>query len=185
MTGIIYIFWLLVWCWLVAIPAAMCHAIVTSGMSLECSSTRDGLKSGRSSSSAELSKVSHQHFWQMLSTSPRRVAVSYCFLNQQQITALFPCWLSSIDILWQSGSKKFLSYSSYSFAHLLCLSTRISGPVSPQSCVSCLVYICSFIIYLLSVLYDIITVNCLLLKSVTVYQSSAEQTRWELNIANK
>lgn len=99
MTGIIYIFWLLLWCWLVAIPAALCHAIVSSGMSLERSSTRDGSKSGRSSSSAELSKVSHRHFRQMLSTSPRRAAVSYWLLNQQQITALFPCWLSSIGII--------------------------------------------------------------------------------------
>lgn len=97
MTGIIYIFWLLVWCWLVATPAVLCHAIVSSGMRLECSNTRDGLKSSRSSSSAELPKFSHQHFQQMLSTSPRRVAVSYWVLNQQKVTALFPSWLSSID----------------------------------------------------------------------------------------
>lgn len=102
---------------------------------------RDGLKSGRSNSSAELTKVSHQHFQQMLSASPRRVAVSYWLLNPQQITALLHCSHADsapLTYLWQSGSKKFLSCSSHSFAHLLCLSTRISGPVSCCGCIYCL-----------------------------------------------
>lgn len=183
MTGIIYIFWLLVWCWLVAFPAALCHAIVSSGMSLECSITREGSRSSRSSSSAELSKVNHQHFWQLLFTSPRSVAVTNWLLNQQQITALFPCWLTTH---WHiCGSQALRNCWSIPHTHLLCLSTIISGPVTPQGCVSSLVYICSFIIYLLGVLYNIITMNCLLLKSVTVCQSSTEQMRWELNITNK
>lgn len=52
------------------------------------------------------SKVSHQHFRQVLSTSPRRVAVSYYWLlNQQQITVLFPCWVSSIDVCGSQALK--------------------------------------------------------------------------------